>query len=190
MKKLIFLFAILVLIIFSGCNMFQKDSAEADVPEEPVVEATIPLIHTLMAPDSSFTIDLPGEPEYSMEEVETEVGILQNNMYIYEYSYTLAYMIAYSDYPKDHIEKYDADELLQNSMNGFVGEIGMEIENNEKIKIKKHAGIEFVAAGGGYWAHMRDYLVDNRLYQIGLLSTAEAINEADAAAYLNSFKLK
>jgi hypothetical protein len=187
MKKFFFPILILLVAFISGCNLFDK---EDPVSDEPVVETTIDLNYKTTADDGTFSIKFPSKPEFSTEPVETEVAILDNNMYILEYSIDLAYMVAYTDYPQDHIDQYDSYELLDGAMSGFVGEIGMTIDKQDKIDIKGHDGIEFVATGGGYWAHMRDYLVKNRLYQIGILSTSGPVNEADAEAFFDSFKLQ
>ncbi len=185
MKKFItlifgFLFAV------SACNFFDKNN---DTAEKPEIQTTIDLSHKVTAEDGTFSIKFPAKPDFSTEPVETEVGILDNNMYIYEHSVDFAYMVAFSDYPQEHIDKYEPYDLLDGAMTGFVGEIGMNIDKQDKIDINGHEGLEFIASGAGYWAHMRDYLVINRLYQIGILSTSGPVNDADAEAFFDSFKL-
>jgi hypothetical protein len=188
MKKSIILMFGIFLVVCQSCSFFNKDSSKDIAEIEP--EATIELTHEATAPDGTFSIMFPGIPEFSSEAIETEVGMLDNYMYIYEHSYALAYMVAYTDYPEQYLEGEDSQELLNNAMYGFIEEIGSEPEKTNNITLDKHPGLEFTASGNGYWAHMRDYLVHNRLYQIGILSSSEKVNEGDALAFFKSFILK
>jgi len=185
-KSFIMFMAAIVLFTTYSCNLFNKEKTE-EVAEDIAV---IPLTKVIEAEDGTFQISFPGTPEYTSEPVETDAGIVQNNMYIYEHNVSLAYMLAYTDYPTEHIEGFDPYDLLTNAMNGFVGEVGLKVDKNEKVKIKGHPGIEFTASGDGYWAHMTDYLIDHRLYQVGILSTSGAVNTADAKAFFDSLILK
>jgi len=176
-------------VFFSGCGLFENKNTSADTSETDN-DSAITLSYTVDSDDERFSIQFPGAPDYTSEPVETESGILENNMYIYEHNISLAYMLAYTDYSTEEINSFDPNELLNNAMNGFTGEVGLTVDNTTKISLKKYPGIEFIASGEGYWAHMRDYLVENRLYQIGLLSTDGNVKEADANAFFNSFVLK
>jgi len=184
-KAIIFLFALL-LVFCQSCNFFSKERSK-DIAE---VKYTVELTYEITAPDGSFTIMFPGPPEFSSETIETEFGMLDNYMFIYEHSYSLAYMVAYSDYPDQHFEGEDSFDLLTNAMYGFIGEIGSKPEKTEKIRLDKYPGLEFTASGNGYSVYMRDYLVNNRLYQIGIMNSSEKVNEGDAIAFFNSFSIK
>lgn len=150
----------------------------------------ISLEYTVLSPDGRFSVSFPGKPEFSTEQVASDEGILDNNMYIYEYSAELVYMLAYTDYATEHVFNYDPDELLNNAMNGFVDEIGMTVQKSDKIKSGNHPGLEFIASGNQYYSHMCDFLVDARLYQIGLLSSGGKVNSDDASAFFSSFIIK
>jgi hypothetical protein len=52
----------------------------------------------------------------------------------------------------------------------------------------KHPGILFHAQGSGMYCSMRDYLVDNRLYQLGILQMS-AITEQAENDFFDSFEL-
>lgn len=187
MKKFYCISLALLFVFNYACNRSGNKNSETAENEEI---AEIELSFVVVPPDDSFVISFPGQPDFSSEPVETEAGLVENNMYIYEYNGSLAYMVAYTDYPPENIQNYDPYELLNNAMNGFVGEIGISVNDSEKINFQKHPGIEFTASGQGYWAHMRDYLIGHRLFQIGLLSTEKIVNKADALAFFESFNLK
>jgi len=183
--KLFFSFLILF-AFFTSCNFFNKQDSSS---KANVAETTIELTYEVTADDGAFSIKFPAEPEFSIEPTETEVGTLFNKMYIYEYNVELSFMMAFCDYPQEYINQYEPYGMLKGAMEGFVEAIGMTIDQQEKIDIKGHEGIDFMASGGGYWGHMRDFLVENRLYQFGILSTSGPMNEVDTEAFLDSFKL-
>lgn len=181
-----FLSSLVIIAFFTSCNFFNKQDPDSSAN---VAETTIELTYEVTAEDGAFSIRFPAKPEFSVEPTETEIGVLSNNMYIYEHGIELSYMIAFSDYPQEYIGQYEPEGMLKGAMEGFVEATGMTVEKQEKIDIKGHEGIDFMASGGGYWGHMRDYLVENRLYQVGILSTSGPVNEVDTEAFLNSFKL-
>ncbi len=183
--KPLYILTILHISLFFVVSCNFKESENEMQGKQPAIN----LEHTVHSPDGKFTISFPGKPEFSTESVASDEGILENNMYMYEYSQEIVYMLAYTEYEIKHIFGYDPYELLDNAMNGFVEEVGILVQKKEKIKTGEHPGIEFIASGTEYHAHICDYLVENRLYQIGILSSAGQIEPADADAFFSSFKL-
>lgn len=176
------------IIFANSCNFNKSNGDEADPTS--LEQSQIPLTYSVSPQDNSFAISFPGQPDFTTESVETEAGIVQNNMYVYEHEDLIAYMISYTDYQIENIQDLDSQELLTNAKTGFVSEIGMKVLFSEEISINKFPGLEFTASGEGYGAHMRDYLVKNRLYQIGLLSADGSVNKEDADAFFNTFELQ
>ena len=71
--------------------------------------------------EGRFSITFPDKPGYSVEDVETDVGMLKMHTYIYEGSDDVAFLLAYIDYPQDLVDESDADDLLEAAMEGAVG---------------------------------------------------------------------
>jgi hypothetical protein len=184
LKKLHFFILFSAALILTCCQYFR--GSEDNSQQE---KAHIELAYRIDSPDGKFTVSFPGKPDFASEPIESEHGSILNNMYIYEHSSSLAYMLAFTDYPDNHIAPYDPYELLDNAMYGFVDEVGLKVDSAEKISSGSYPGIEFIASGDGFNAHMRDFLVDNRLYQIGILSSTGSLNHSDANAFFDTFSI-
>lgn len=139
--------------------------------------------------DSKFKINFPGEPSEKEQDVETAVGPITMYSLMYE-GYNSAYMLAYSDYPSSFIKDGNKADLLDNAKGGFIGSLGIEVTYERKISIKGHPGIYFKAEGSGYYCVMKDYLVNNRLYQIGILRADRFPTNKEIDDYINTFSLK
>jgi hypothetical protein len=188
MKISVKLLAILLCFSLLSCNSSKKENSETASTEEEV-KPTIDLTYSLNVPEVGFTINFPGQPELTTDPIESEeLGTLETVMYLYEYSVSLAYIVAYTEYPADKLGDFDVDELLDVTMYGFVEELGMQVDSKEKINLKKNPGLEYFASGNDFYAHFNVYIVNNVLFQVGVLSDKE-LNHADSHAFLKSFKL-
>jgi hypothetical protein len=133
-----------------------------------------------------FSISFPSEPTRQVQDIETEgAGTVQMISYIYEDT-TAAWMIAYSEYPAEYIQE---NELLENAKNGFVESLEVEVVAEWDITRDNYNGIYFQAESPSTFCIIKDYIVGNRLYQIGILKsddypTMEAIDK-----FMNSFNL-
>jgi hypothetical protein len=139
-----------------------------------------------------FSIVFPGEPDYSVEDVETEVGTLEMHTYLYEESDNVAYMVAYIDYPEDMVQESDNDVLLNAALEGALGSWGIDSE-----KVKKevtwhsgHKGIFTKESSGDTYTAYEVLMVGNRLYQIAILKYGKAIGKKELKAFYDSFELK
>lgn len=139
--------------------------------------------------DKSFKIKFPGNPQLTKEPVETELGKIEMYTYMYEHSATKVYMVAYSDYPKAAIEAGDKDMMLDGAKSGFLKKLSLKIDEEKDIEIDGNQGLYFKAQGSGFYAVMKDYLVENRLYQVGILSQGSYPSDKEIDEFLNSFEL-
>lgn len=138
-----------------------------------------------------FTVVFPGEPDYSVEDVETAVGTLKMHTYLYEQSENAAYMVAYIDYPEDMVEESDNDVLLDAALEGALGSWGINAEKAKK-ETTWHSGYKGVftkeSSGDTYTAY-EVLLVDNRLYQIAILQYGKPISKKALSSFYDSFEL-
>lgn len=138
-----------------------------------------------------FAINFPGEPDITNEVVPTELGNIDMYMFMYEQSLTKVYMVAYSDYPSALMEAGNVDDMLEGAMNGAT--TNMEIDNiemREDVEIDGHKGLYFKAKGAnGYHVVYKIYMVENRMYQIGILRDGAYADDIDLQSYINSFEL-
>ena len=139
-----------------------------------------------------FSIVFPGEPDYSVEDVETAVGMLKMHTYLYEQSTNAAYMVAYIDYPEDMVEESDNDVLLDAALEGALGSWGIDLEkvNKEVTWHNGHKGIFTKESSGDTHTAYEVILVGNRLYQIAILQYDKPIGKKELKAFYDSFELK
>jgi len=139
-----------------------------------------------------FFIMFPGEPDYSVEDVETAVGQLKMYTYLYEESDDAAYMVAYIDYPEDMVEESDNDVLLNAALDGALGSWGIDVEKAKK-ETTWHEGYK-----GIYTRESNDdthtvyevILAENRLYQIAILQYGKSISKKSISSFYDSFVIK
>jgi hypothetical protein len=121
--------------------------------------------------EGRFTITFPDKPAYSVEDVETDVGMLKMHTYIFEGSNDVAYLLAYIDYPQDLVEESDADDLLEAAMEGAVGSWGFDV-NSMKKETRWHTGYKGLYCNGSVDDTHTAYeviLAGNRLFQLAIL---------------------
>jgi hypothetical protein len=134
-----------------------------------------------------FKIWFPATPTESSQVTETDLGEITLYNFIYE-TEVVTYMVSYCDYPAESIKDSDITGLLNNAKDGFIGALGLTVKEEGTVSIQSYQGIWFDASGDTYYCVMRDYMVNNRLYQIGILKT-EQIRETEKQKFLNSFEL-
>ena len=134
-----------------------------------------------------YEVTFPGKPEISKEKISTAVGKvkLYTAMYV-DGSYV--YMVAYSAYPKKKIQNSNPEDMLDGAIEGYTGKLNMTITEKKSITIDSYPGVMIIASSSKYHTVMRDYMVDNRLFQVGILSENE-IPESRYTEFYDSFKL-
>ena len=148
--------------------------------------------YTKTSLSGKFSIVFPGEPDYSVEDVETAVGTLEMHTYLYEQSGNAAYMVAYIDYPEDMVEESDNDVLLDAALEGALSSWGIDLEkvNKEVTWHSGHKGIFTKESSGDTYTAYEVILVGNRLYQIAILQYDKAIGKKELKTFYDSFELK
>jgi len=197
-ERLIFI-SLLVLVFFAfscgGSKTTEKESETTD--NESVTNTNNETANAnsdeglFSDAEGNFKIRFPVAPTRSSQPITTDVGEITMVSFMYEQGDEAAYMLAYSDYPKTAIEGSNTQELLKNAMNGFVNSLQVNIEKEELISLGKSKGIYFTGknATGDLYVIMKDYLVGNRLYQIGILQSNRYPTEKEVNDFINSFKL-
>jgi hypothetical protein len=141
--------------------------------------------------EGRFSITFPDKPDYSVEDIETDVGMLKMHTYIYEGSDDVAFLLAYIDYPQDLVEESDADDLLEAAMEGAVGSWGFDM-NSLKKETRWHNGNKGLYAKGSTDDTHTAYeviLAGNRLYQLAILQYNSPIDENELNTFFTSFKI-
>lgn len=139
-----------------------------------------------------FTIETPAPFEETQQSVETPVGPVEIRTFTAETEET-AYVVAYSDYPPEMVNQTAPEELLDSSRDGAVNNLGGTLVSEEVIDLQGNPGRSLVINTEGQnqaaTINSRIYLVDNRLYQILVVTPQGGEAAAAADQFLNSFDL-
>ena len=171
MKKYVILF-VLGMLLFTGCTTQE--------PFEP------PQLEEFVSEDGSFSIMLPGKPEFETQTVDTELGDINYYSYSIEVG-GVGYVASYSDYPEEFIEASAAEQLLDGARDGSI--VGGTLTNEEIISINGYPGREFTVSFREGIFRTRLYLVNNRLYNIFVRIPKNRMKDVTGTDVLSSFKL-
>ena len=148
--------------------------------------------YKLSSDEGKFFILLPGEPDYSVEDVETAVGSLKMHTWLYEESDDAAYMMAYIDYPADMVDEADNDDLLDAALEGALGSWGVNLKKVKK-ETRWHGGYKGIftnESNGDTHTAYEVILAENRLYQIAILQYGKPISKKTISSIYDSFVIK
>jgi hypothetical protein len=140
--------------------------------------------------EGGFSVLLPGQPKIERQTTETAVGPLAFTMHTVELSFgSVAYIASYNDYPPSLIAAGDKSAILDGVVEGALGSKA-NLKKTEPITVDGHPGREFTGTvKDGYEYTSRAYLVNNRLYQLNIVSTPGKVPAEDKRKYFDSFKL-
>lgn len=166
-------------------------NVEEILEEEPVAEVVTGSDYT--SEECGYSITFPGTPsEQPIQEVPTAIGTVEMNTVMYEQSNTVAYMVAYTEYPSEYVSETDAESLLSGGKDGALESLSADIVTNEEnVTLDGHPGMKFsgMSTSLGYYVEYYLILKENKLYQVAILEQG-AYPEADKkAAFFDSFKL-
>lgn len=179
MMKSILIYLISIFFLFGNISFDNNDIKNDNNPLQKKYHGV----------EGNFKIMFPGVPKKNISDVPTDLGTIKMYQYMYEASQTKVYMVAFSDYPPKYMQASKSMELLQNAKNGFISSLKIKVTEENSIKIGNHPGIMFKASANGWYAVMRDYLIDNRLFQIGIMQEGSEISEKDIEDFIYSFEL-
>jgi hypothetical protein len=139
--------------------------------------------------EGKFRINFEKEPVIETQVVPTEIGNITIKMFKYEKSAEEIYLVTYSDYPEALIKMQDADMLLKGAREGVVGNFGTEVTNEKKGELDGFKTLEFGVETDYLNLAYKLVIVNNRLYQIGIMKKTEKITESEIDDFIGSFEL-
>jgi hypothetical protein len=141
--------------------------------------------NTLKDPYGRFQLYFLGEPKYAFQDIDTDMGNVRMYQFIFETS-DAAYMVSYVDYPAAKIAGQDKEALLKRAAGGFINALKLTSKSEVFINYESYRGIMFLADDGEKFTSMRDFLVENRLYQLGIFKYGE-IDAREENEFFDSF---
>jgi hypothetical protein len=190
--------------LLAACGGGASDPAAA--PAEPAGPTATPdplagwIAFT--APDGSFTVRLPEEPEVDEQAVPTEAGDIQVAMYLVENN-DRAVMLSHNEFPAAITEAIAAGDdtfiqgMLDGGRDGAVGNVSGTLQDEKQITVGGFPGREFTFSvdssasptGDAITGIARVILTRDRLYQLISLTAADETNPALVQAFFDSFQL-
>ena len=137
-----------------------------------------------------FRVDFPaGKPQHSVIAITLKGGAssMLHQTWVKPAHGNAAYMVMYNDYPADYVSQA-AEDVLAAARSGAVE--GKTVLCDRPISLEGVPGRAFTATDRGGWHYVvRQFLAGQRLYQLIVVSD-KAQPEADAEAFLGSFRIR
>jgi hypothetical protein len=146
-----------------------------------------------------FTIEFPKKPSGSNENLNTEIGKLRMEMYMYEASNdaddNLVYSLMTLEYPDSLINSSKIEilpTLFRNAIDGGVKNVQGKLLTEKTIEINGFPGREVKVdyQNGLAIMKMRFYLIHNKMVVLQTITETSKENNLDALKFHDSFKLK
>lgn len=143
--------------------------------------------------EGKFSILFDGKPDVTSEEVPTAVGAVEVHMFMYEKTKSHVQIVGYSDYPPVLVSLQDPMDMLKNAEMGMVTNMNATSTDQKSSEFDGNKAYEFRASGSqdGKPFNMayKLIMVNNRLYQIGIMKEAEDISDEEVKSFIGSFEL-
>ena len=148
---------------------------------------------TFSSVSGGFSILTPGTPIEKQLMQETPMGKIFVTTFRIN-SKSSSYFIGYNDYPDDFIRRSNINGLLDGARDGSIGNLNGRLLTQHNISVNGYPGREYVAEfmfkkPGDSTVKTRAYLVNNRLFQISVMSIKGEVSVAQQNKFLNSFTL-
>jgi hypothetical protein len=154
------------------------------------------------APDGSFAVRLPEEPEIDEQAVPTEAGDIQVAMYLVEGN-DRAVMLSHNEFPAAIAEAIATGDdtfiqgMLDGGRDGAVGNVSGTLQDEKQITVGGFPGREFTFSvdssasptGDAITGIARVILTTDRLYQLISLTAADETDPTEVRAFFDSFHL-
>lgn len=141
--------------------------------------------------EGKFSAALPGKPAERAVKVKYDGSDIEVKLFtVDQKDKGRAFVVTYSDYPKDKIGK-DGEKFVADRLEGNVSGLKGKTVANDKLTLGKgkHPGreirVELPAKGQLYRA--RAFLVGERLYQVVVLGPEEFVKGKEADDFFTSF---
>jgi hypothetical protein len=145
---------------------------------------------TFASPEGRFEILMPGEVKQFTVEVVNDFGPSVLHMNVATAGEGTMLVANWVDYPPELAADLP-DQLLDESREGALDNLGGKLVSEREIKLGPHRGREILieVAKQDRLFRVRVYLVENRLYQTVVFGPPKFVKSKEAGRYLDSFRL-
>ncbi|HKC68833.1 MAG TPA: hypothetical protein VKG26_11430 [Bacteroidia bacterium] len=145
-----------------------------------------------------FKIEFPVKPAEQTKVINSELGELNMNMFLYDASKAkddnLVYLASYTEYPKDAVDSDNKEvqkKMLRSGIDGAVNNVQGKLLSEKIITLDGFEGIEarIDFKNGMAIIKMRMYLVHNKMYILETITETSKESNKSVSKFLDSFKL-
>lgn len=140
------------------------------------------------AEDGNFLVKFPGPPEFTSEVLDTQVGKVRYDMYVYKESETQSFMVSISEFPTKHIKNQGAEKILENAFQGALKSLENSSIYDDRAYTMNGLPAKRLKAKGEIWHVSAEmFVVNNRLYQVTILRDGSFPDERVEREFIESF---
>ncbi len=137
--------------------------------------------------DGRFSILFPGEPEESLQSVTTVAGQI-NLVMVSAGSKKSGFVVGYADYPRNVVENSDPEKVLDGARDGAVRNVRGQLTDETTLDFHGHPAREIrVEVAKKTSIRSRLILIENRLYQVMVISQSARILNGKGSEFFDSF---
>lgn len=172
-----------------ACNHETTTKQEIEDTSKKEVQANQPTFSVTIE-EELFKISFPEFPEKTEDSIDRTVEYL-----VSQKSDSVRFLLYYRDYKPESISRYGgAEKFLDNQERQVIeGQkfAQKDILENKKISLEGYPGLALKAGSAdNFFLVYRIYLVENRVYQLGISSMLKYPTEKEVESFFGSFKLK
>lgn len=149
--------------------------------------------------EAGFEIEFPYRPKHTTQAVNSEVGVLNIGIFMYEAipqekDENLVYTIMTTVYPDSLINTMKPEMLatfFRSAIDGGTKAMNGKVLSEKTIDFNGIPGryVRVSFGDGAYIMNMKAFLVKNKLYMVQVASEISNEENSSATRFLNSFKL-
>lgn len=161
---------------------------------QPPIQVAQSIWKPFSSTEGNFSILMPGTPNQAQETINTEIGSVNLNQFIVERPDEARYVVAYLDVPGNLTTMLQNPEQVNEFFNGVVSGLSQTIEgqilSQDNITLNNYLGKEFrVQHDDGVLGRYRLYLVQQRIYLLGVVTSKAQYLQKSIQGFFDSFKL-
>lgn len=139
--------------------------------------------------NNQLRVSIPGEFKHEVTNLNTAAGEIKVSIYTCEKN-DITYIAAHTEYPEELIKNSDTKIMLDNAVTGSVRNSHGTLLAEEIFSVNSYPGREVKIQGpNGHIMRNRMLLVNNTLYQWGVVTVKEKIFTKAVSRFFDSFKL-
>jgi hypothetical protein len=184
-----------VLLPFLITTLLVSGSATPGIGRaEPPIQVAQSVWKPFSSAEGNFTVLMPGTPRQEQNTINTELAPLDLNAFTVERPNEANYLVAYFDLPGDFSNMLQTsgqiNEFLTGVVLGLSESMAGQLLNQQRINLNNYSGKAFrMQHSEDVVGRYRLYLVNQRVYLLGVGTSKENYLQKSIQGFFNSFRL-